>query len=136
MLNRKSTDLRRLQFRRRICRGLIIALTLLTSMSSQQSYKLTARITLYSAELGGRKKPVYSGYRPSFAFNTTTHYSGEIELIGNSELRQGQSTLANIQLLPASTIRKNLKHNDSFIIAEGNRTVGSGVIEKVEIQEL
>jgi elongation factor Tu len=101
-------------------------------MLSKHIYKFKAKITLYSTDLGGRKTPVYSGYRPSFAFNTAIHYSGEIELIGKEELQPGQSSFVNIQLLPARTIRKDLKRNDSFTITEGNKTVGTGVIEKIE----
>ncbi len=100
-------------------------------MLSDQTYKFRAKITLYSTDLGGRRTPVYSGYRPSFAFNTINHYSGEIELIGKEELLPGQSSLANIQLLSARTIRKDLKRNDSFTITEGNKTIGTGVIEKM-----
>jgi elongation factor Tu len=102
-------------------------------MLSNQPYKFKAKITLYSTDMGGRKTPVFSGYRPSFAFNTAIHYSGEIKLIGKKELHPGQSSLVHVHLLPARTIRKNLKENDSFIITEGNKTVGTGVIEKLEM---
>jgi len=102
-------------------------------MLSNQTYKLKARITLFSTEMGGRKNPVYSGYRPSFGFNTAIHYSGEIQLIRKKELRPGESSHANIQLLSTRTLRKDLKLNESFIITEGNKTVGTGVIEKLEL---
>jgi elongation factor Tu len=83
--------------------------------------------------MGGRKTPVYSGYRPSFGFNTAIHYSGEIKLINKKELRPGQTSLADINLLPAKTLRKNLKINDSFTLMEGSKTIGTGVIETVEV---
>jgi elongation factor Tu len=102
-------------------------------MLSNQTYKFRAKITLYSTNMGGRKTPVYSGYKPSFGFNTAIHYSGQIQLIGKNELRPGQSSFANIHLLSARTLRKNLKHNDSFIITEGNKTIGTGVIEEIEM---
>jgi elongation factor Tu len=100
-------------------------------MQSEQVYTLRARITLYDTAMGGRKKPVYSGYRPSFAFNSARNYSGEIQLIGNQELQPGHSSHATIRLLPASTIRKRLKQNDAFTINEGSHAIGSGVIEQV-----
>jgi|HubBroStandDraft_1064217.scaffolds.fasta_scaffold1031541_1 elongation factor Tu len=100
-------------------------------MTFEHTYTLKAKITLYNTGMGGRKKPVYSGYRPSFAFNTSKHYSGEIQLIGNEELKPGHSSLATIRLLPSSTLIKHLKHNDEFIITEGNHAVGDGVIEEV-----
>jgi hypothetical protein len=41
--------------------------------------------------------------------------------------------MATIKLLPARTIRKNLKPKDAFTISEGNKTIGSGIIEVVSI---
>jgi translation elongation factor EF-Tu-like GTPase len=98
-----------------------------------KSYTFRARISLFSTEMGGRKNPVYNGYKPSFAFNTSNHYSGQIKLINKKILRPGRSSFVKIDLLPARTIRKNLKPNDSFIIAEGNKIIGTGVLEKVEL---
>jgi translation elongation factor EF-Tu-like GTPase len=103
-------------------------------MLSDVTYKLEATISLFPSENGGRKKPVPSGYRPSFAFNTQQHYSGEIKLIGRTELNPGESARARINLLSARTIRKTLKPSDSFTINEGNKAIGIGVIEKVTIQ--
>jgi elongation factor Tu len=100
-------------------------------MIAEVTYNLEATITLFPSENGGRKKPVYTGYRPSFAFNTSQHYSGEVRLIGKEELFPGETSRVRIKLLPAKTIRKNLKPADSFTITEGNKRVGSGVIEKV-----
>lgn len=96
---------------------------------SKYTYTLTAKIALFLTQDGGRKKPVYSGYRPSFAFNSLKHYSGEILLHGKEELRPGESSFVTIKLLPAKTIRKSLKRNDAFTITEGNKVIGSGVIE-------
>jgi elongation factor Tu len=100
-------------------------------MSSDITYKFEATITLFPSENGGRKKPVFSGYRPSFAFNTVQHYSGEIHLIGRSQLNPGETARARIKLLPARTIRKTIRATDAFTINEGNRLIGTGVIEKV-----
>lgn len=99
-------------------------------MTSEYAYILTAKIALFPTENGGRKKPVYSGYRPSFTFNSLKHYSGEIEILGKNELRPGESSSVKIKLLPAKTIRRTLKKNDAFTINEGNKVVGSGVIEE------
>lgn len=99
---------------------------------SEIAYNFIATITLLPTGQGGRKKPVFTGYRPSFAFNTEKHYSGEIRLIDRIELRPGQTSKVHIKLLPAKTIRKNLKATDAFSITEGNKTVGIGVIEEVK----
>ena len=100
-------------------------------MLSDITYNIKATITLFQTGDGGRKRPIHTGYRPSFAFNTEKHYSGEIRLIDRKELIPGETAKANIKLLPARTIRRNLKPADSFTITEGNKTIGMGVIEKV-----
>ena len=102
-------------------------------MLSQQQYDLTARITLFSTELGGRRNPVWSGYRPNFAFNSKKYYCGQLKLIDKKELRPGESSKASIKLLPAWTIRKTLKPNDAFTITEGTKVIGTGVIEKSNV---
>lgn len=104
-------------------------------MHSEITYNLVAKISLLPTELGGRKKAVFTGYRPAFAFNSLNHYTGEIHLLDIEELRPGRSAKARIKLLPARTIRKSLKPNDAFIILEGSKTIGSGIIEKVSIKE-
>jgi translation elongation factor EF-Tu-like GTPase len=102
-------------------------------MLSNQGYKFRAKITLYSGKMGGRAKPIYSGYRPSFVFNSKKHYSGEIHLLEKDELKPGETSRVRVRLLPAQTIR-TLKPNDAFTISEGNKTVGAGVIESVEVK--
>ncbi len=100
-------------------------------MQSLITYNLQAVITLFPSEKGGRKNPVYSGYRPSFTFNTPLYYCGEIHLLEKQKLIPGETSRANIKMLPASTIGKNLKPLNSFIITEGNRPVGKGIIAEV-----
>jgi elongation factor Tu len=102
-------------------------------MLSEITYNLKAVISLLPTDMGGRKKPVYSGYRPSLVFNTRQHYSAEIHLLDTDELQPGNTAIAFIKLLPARTLRKNLKVKDAFTLTEGNKTIGSGVIEKVEM---
>ena len=104
-------------------------------MISEKTYNLTAKITLFPTAEGGRTRPVYSGYRPSLAFSTEKHYCGEIELLDKDELKPGETSNVFIKLLPASSIRRNLKLNDAFTITEGNKIVGAGVIEKAELIE-
>ena len=102
-------------------------------MHSKTTYNLKAIISLLPTELGERKKSVATGYRPSFSFNSQNHYSGEISFVDILELNPGDSAMATIKLLPARTIRKNLKPKDAFTISEGNKTIGSGIIEDVNI---
>ena len=103
-------------------------------MPSEITYDLTAKISLLPTGLGGRKKAVFTGYKPSFSFNTQNHFSGEVHLIDSEELKPGNSGRAVIKLLPSRLIRKTLKPNDVFIIVEGDKTVGTGIIEKVKLK--
>ncbi len=96
------------------------------------AYNFTAILSLFPTENGGRKKPVYNHYRPSFAFNTLQHFSGEISFIDKEELQPGETANAIIKLLPSRHIRQNLKSGDSFSILEGDKVVGSGVIQQIE----
>jgi translation elongation factor EF-Tu-like GTPase len=97
-------------------------------VQSEITYNLKAFITLLPTENGGRKKSIFSGYKPSLVFNTHKSYSAEIQLIDTDELQPGQTSMASIKLLPARTIRKNLQLNDAFTLVEGNKAVGNGII--------
>jgi translation elongation factor EF-Tu-like GTPase len=108
-------------------------LPLWASMPSEITYRLQATISLFPSENGGRKKRVFDGYRPSFGFNTQQQYSGEIKLIDKDYINLGETARVRIKLLPARTIRKNLKASDSFTINEGNKAIGTGVIKKVSV---
>ena len=98
---------------------------------SRATYNIKAIITLFPTEAGGRHNAIQSGYRPDFGFNTEKQYSGKIELLGREELQPGQTAKVYVLLLPARTISKNLKPSDAFSIREGNKIVGTGVIEEV-----
>jgi translation elongation factor EF-Tu-like GTPase len=95
---------------------------------SEVTYDIRAFITLLPTAKGGRSRGIMSGYKPSFTFNTIKHYSGELKLINKKELRPGQSAEVMIYLLPATTLKKNLKLNESFTIVEGNKAIGNGII--------
>ena len=96
------------------------------------SYNFVATLSLFPTENGGRKKPVYDHYRPSFAFNTINHFSGEISFPNLDELRPGGTATANIKLLASRHISQKLKSGDSFTVLEGDKIVGTGVIIEIE----
>ncbi len=99
------------------------------------TYNFTALISLLPTEAGGRKKPVYNHYRPSFSFNTVNQISGEVSFLGQDELKPGGTTKAVIKLLPSKHIRQNLKSGDAFTILEGEKIVGTGVIQQIQKEE-
>jgi translation elongation factor EF-Tu-like GTPase len=96
------------------------------------TYNFTAILSLFPTENGGRKKPVYDHYRPSFSFNTVNHISGEISFPNLIELLPGGTTTAVVKLLPSKHIRQNLKSGDAFTILEGENVVGTGVIQEIQ----
>lgn len=99
------------------------------------AYDFTAIISLFPTENGGRRKPVYSNYKPSFSFNTMQHISGEIALLNKEILYPGESAVIYVKLLPSKHIRENLKNGDAFTVLEGDKIIGSGVIQKIEAEE-
>jgi|GEM_PF-921622 translation elongation factor EF-Tu-like GTPase len=114
------------------CITLINVLTLLKCMLSKTTYNIKAKISLLPTKMGGRKNPVATGYRPALAFNSIQHFSGEIELLDQQQIKPGESGTVLIKLIPAKHIRKNLKSNDAFTLNEGNKAVGSGIIISAE----
>jgi elongation factor Tu len=96
------------------------------------TYSFTATISLFPTENGGRKKPVYDHYRPSFSFSTLKQFSGEISFPDSKELEPGGTATALIKLLPSRHIRQNLKSGDAFTLLEGDKIVGTGVIQQIE----
>ncbi len=96
------------------------------------TYNFTAILSLFPTENGGRKKPVYDHYRPSFSFNTVNHFSGEVSFPDLDELQPGGTTVAIVKLLASRHIPQKLKSGDPFTILEGDKIVGSGVIQEIQ----
>ncbi|HZX59156.1 MAG TPA: hypothetical protein VFE54_10530 [Mucilaginibacter sp.] len=96
------------------------------------AYQFKALLTLFPTVNGGRKKPVYDHYRPSFSFGSSNHFSGEVSFVDLDELLPGGTAMAIIKLLPSRNIRQNLKSGDSFTILDGDKIVGTGVIQEIQ----
>ena len=96
------------------------------------AYDFTANLTLLSTENGGRKRSVFSHYRPSFSFGSKQHFSGEIEFSQIHELQPGQTTVVRVKLLPSRHVSEHLKTGDTFRIFEGEKVVGMGMIKSVD----
>lgn len=96
------------------------------------SYNFTALLSLLPTENGGRKKPIYDNFRPSFSFNSANHVSGSVSFPETVELRPGSTAEAVVKILPSRHVRQHLKSGDSFTILEGSKIIGTGVIQNVE----
>ena len=77
---------------------------------------------------GGRHKPFFPGYKPQF-YIRTTDVTGEIGLPEGVEMvMPGDNIKMRVTLSVPIAMEEGLR----FAIREGGRTVGAGVITKVE----
>ena len=89
--------------------------------------KFTGQVYLLKKEEGGRHTPFVSNYRPQFFFRTTD-VTGVITLPADKEMcMPGDNVVMDVELITPIAIEEGLR----FAIREGGRTVGSGVVTKV-----
>jgi elongation factor Tu len=96
--------------------------------------KFDANVYVLTKEEGGRHTPFFAGYRPQFYFRTTDVTGAVTELIGadggKAEMcMPGDNIKVKVELLPEMPIA--MEENLRFAIREGGRTVGSGVVTKI-----
>ena len=89
--------------------------------------KFCANVYVLKKEEGGRSTPFVSGYRPQFFFRTTD-VTGSIQLEGAEMVMPGDNVEMHVELISPIAIEEGLR----FAIREGGRTVGSGVVTKIE----
>lgn len=86
-----------------------------------------AEIYVLKKEEGGRHKPFFKGYKPQFYFRTTD-VTGEIELAEGTEMvMPGDNVNVKVKLLAPIAMDEGLR----FAIREGGKTVGAGVVTKI-----
>ena len=89
--------------------------------------KFEAQVYILKKEEGGRHTPFFKGYRPQFYFRTTD-VTGDITLPEGVEMvMPGDDININVELITPIAIEDGLR----FAIREGGRTVGSGVVVKL-----
>ena len=90
--------------------------------------KFQAQVYVLKKEEGGRHTPFFPGYRPQF-YIRTTDVTGAIELPSGMEMvMPGDNVEMGVELIVPVAIEEGLR----FAIREGGRTVGSGVVTKIE----
>ena len=90
--------------------------------------KFTAEVYILTKEEGGRHTPFFNGYRPQFYFRTTD-VTGSVELPAGVEMvMPGDNVEMGVELIVPVAVEEGLR----FAIREGGRTVGSGVVTKIE----
>ena len=90
--------------------------------------KFQAQVYVLKKEEGGRHTPFFPGYRPQF-YVRTTDVTGSIKLPEGMEMvMPGDNVQMGVELIVPVAIEEGLR----FAIREGGRTVGSGVVTKIE----
>ncbi len=86
-----------------------------------------AEVYVLTKEEGGRHTPFFKGYKPQFYFRTTD-VTGEVELPADKEMvMPGDTITFKVKLLAPIAMDQGLR----FAIREGGRTVGAGVVTKI-----
>ena len=86
-----------------------------------------AEVYVLSKDEGGRHTPFFKGYRPQFYFRTTD-VTGSVELPTDVEMvMPGDNTNMDVSLISPIAMDDGLR----FAIREGGRTVGAGVVTKI-----
>ncbi len=86
-----------------------------------------AEVYILSKDEGGRHTPFFKGYKPQFYFRTTD-VTGEVELPADKEMvMPGDTVTFKVKLLAPIAMDQGL----NFAIREGGRTVGAGVVTKI-----
>ena len=89
--------------------------------------KFKGQVYVLKKEEGGRHTPFFNNYRPQFYFRTTD-VTGVCELPAGTEMcMPGDNVEMDVELITPIAIEEGLR----FAIREGGRTVGSGVVVKV-----
>jgi len=87
-----------------------------------------AEVYVLTKEEGGRHTPFFKGYKPQFYFRTTD-VTGEVELPADKEMvMPGDTITFKVKLLAPIAMEQGLR----FAIREGGRTVGAGVVTKID----
>ncbi|PIR97774.1 MAG: elongation factor Tu [Candidatus Colwellbacteria bacterium CG10_big_fil_rev_8_21_14_0_10_42_22] len=86
-----------------------------------------AEVLLLSKEEGGRHTPVFPGYKPQFYIGTTD-VTGEVTLPEGTEMAMPGDTI-NFSVKLINPIA--LEEKQRFAIREGGKTVGAGVVIKI-----
>jgi elongation factor Tu len=90
--------------------------------------KVKANVYVLKKEEGGRHTPFFPGYRPQF-YIRTTDVTGAITLPEGMEMvMPGDNVEMGVELIVPVAIEEGLR----FAIREGGRTVGAGVVTKIE----
>jgi elongation factor Tu len=91
--------------------------------------RFESSVYVLAADECGRHTPFSTGYRPQFCFHTAS-VPGTIALPPDVEMcRPGDNATLTVQFREESPIA--IEEGDGFVIREGDRPVGSGVVTRL-----
>ncbi|TYZ65275.1 hypothetical protein PybrP1_001595 [[Pythium] brassicae (nom. inval.)] len=90
--------------------------------------KFEAEVYVLKKEEGGRHTPFFSNYRPQFFFRTADVTGNVLLKTGTEMVMPGDNTAIDIELISPIALEAGMK----FSIREGGRTIGAGVVSKVD----
>ena len=90
--------------------------------------RFEAEVYVLSKDEGGRHTPFFQGYRPQFYFRTTD-VTGNVQLPAGVEMvMPGDNVNMDVTLISPIAMDEGLR----FAIREGGRTVGAGVVTRID----
>ncbi len=104
-------------------RGMVLAKT--NSITPHKKFE--GEIYILSKEEGGRHTPFFNGYRPQFYFRTTDVTGVATLPQGTEMVMPGDRVMLSVELISEIAMEDGLR----FAIREGGRTVGAGVVTKI-----
>ncbi len=104
-------------------RGMVLAKT----GSITPHKKFEGEVYILSKDEGGRHTPFFNGYRPQFYFRTTDVTGVATLPQGTEMVMPGDRVMLSVELISEIAMEEGLR----FAIREGGRTVGAGVVTKI-----
>jgi elongation factor Tu len=104
-------------------RGMVLAKT----GSITPHKKFEGEVYILSKDEGGRHTPFFNGYRPQFYFRTTDVTGVATLPQGTEMVMPGDRVMLSVELISEIAMEDGLR----FAIREGGRTVGAGVVTKI-----
>ena len=91
---------------------------------------IETEIYFLTKEEGGRSTPVFTGYRPQFYYNEqdwdAPHIYPDVEVVN-----PGETVRAYLGFLSPQEHYGEIHVGMEFLIREGSRTVGKGIVTKI-----
>ncbi len=97
----------------------------------QRDYDALIEISLLPTEKGGRKLPIFSGYKGAHLIREEYLTSGSIELIDGETLYPGETAIAFVNYLTPEFYPHSLWIGKTIDIQEGSQVVGTSKVIEV-----